>query len=197
MKKALSILSVLFTALILASCGKDDAQEAEEFPEGTWRPANEAYVEAAFSKASKENILLSIYHSPIEPVTPINSVIIEKLETGSGTICPIQTDTVRVFYEGRLIPSPSHKDGMVFDSTGFDENINIPTKFALGYGNVIEGFSTAIQNMHVGDKWRVTIPYQLAYGENSAGKVPAYSTLIFTVKLMGISHVGEKAPGWQ
>lgn len=195
--RTFSILSVLFTALILASCGKDDAQEAEEFPEGTWRPTNEAYVEAAFSKASQENILISIYHSPSELATPVNSVTIEKLETGSGTVCPIQTDTVRVFYEGRLIPSPSYKDGKVFDSTGFDEKTCIPTKFALGYGNVIEGFTTALQHMHVGDKWRVTIPYQLAYGERSAGKVPAYSTLIFTVKLMGISHVGEKAPGWQ
>lgn len=197
MKKALTILSVLFTALILASCGKDDAQEAEEFPLDTWRPANEAYVENAFNKASKDNIILSIYHSSSEPTTPINSITVEKLETGSGTVCPIQTDTVRVFYEGHLIPSPSYKEGMLFDGTGFDEKLNIPSKFSLGYGNVIEGFCTALQYMHVGDKWRVTIPYQLAYGENSAGKVPAYSTLIFTIKLMGISHIGEKAPNWQ
>jgi FKBP-type peptidyl-prolyl cis-trans isomerase FklB len=49
---------------------------------------------------------------------------------------------------------------------------------------VVSGFTTALLNMHPGDYWRVTIPYQLGYGATASGSVPAYSTLIFEIKLV-------------
>ena len=46
--------------------------------------------------------------------------------------------------------------------------------------------------MHKGDHWTIYIPYQLGYGSSKTGSVPAYSTLIFDLRLVGIAHVGQK-----
>jgi len=56
-----------------------------------------------------------------------------------------------------------------------------PTKFAVS--GVVKGFSTALMRMHRGDHWRIYIPYQLGYGSGARSVIPAYSTLIFDLRL--------------
>lgn len=51
----------------------------------------------------------------------------------------------------------------------------------------IEGWQLALQRMHVGDKWVVYIPYTMGYGNRTSGPIPAFSTLIFEVELLGIA----------
>ena len=52
---------------------------------------------------------------------------------------------------------------------------------------VIKGWQEVLQLMSVGDKWRVVIPYQHAYGEHGAGQlIEPYSTLVFDIELLGI-----------
>ena len=58
--------------------------------------------------------------------------------------------------------------------------------------SLVDGFTTALMSMHRGDHWTVYIPYQLGYGEKSSGVVPAYSTLIFDLRLNDFSHPGVK-----
>ena len=89
---------------------------------------------------------------------------------------PKATDTVRVHYEGTLI------DGTVFDSSyKRGESISFPLN------GVIKGWTEGLQLMSVGSKYKLFIPYQLAYGEHGAGaSIPPYSALIFTVELLGI-----------
>jgi len=89
---------------------------------------------------------------------------------------PKATDTVRVHYEGTLI------DGTVFDSSyKRGESISFPLN------GVIKGWTEGLQLMSVGSKYKLFIPYQLAYGEAGAGaSIPPYSALIFTVELLGI-----------
>lgn len=98
----------------------------------------------------------------------------EVLKSGTGAK-PKETDTVRVHYHGTLT------DGTVFDSS---VERNEPIEFAVT--GVIKGWVEALQLMSVGDKWRLTIPAELAYGPRAAGDIPANSVLVFEVELLGI-----------
>ena len=89
---------------------------------------------------------------------------------------PTLSDSVKCHYHGTLI------NGVVFDSS---VNRGEPAVFPLG--GVIKGWTEVLQLMPVGSKWRVTIPYDLAYGERGAGQaIEPYSTLIFDIELFGI-----------
>ena len=89
---------------------------------------------------------------------------------------PKATDKVRVHYEGSLI------DGTVFDSS-----YRRGESITFGLNQVIKGWTEGLQLMSVGSKYKLYIPYRLGYGEQGAGgSIPPYSTLIFTVELLGI-----------
>ncbi len=97
------------------------------------------------------------------------------LKEGDGP-SPSETDKVTVHYRGTFL------NGEEFDSSYKRGN---PATFqVLG---VIKGWTEALQMMHVGDKWMLFIPYNLAYGEaGKPPKIPPYSSLIFEVELLGI-----------
>ena len=89
---------------------------------------------------------------------------------------PKATDKVRVHYEGTLI------DGTVFDSS-YKRGESI----TFGLNQVIKGWTEGLQLMSIGSKYKLYLPYQLAYGERVAGQqIPPYAALIFTVELLGI-----------
>ena len=89
---------------------------------------------------------------------------------------PKATDKVRVHYEGTLI------DGTVFDSS-YKRGESI----TFGLNQVIKGWTEGLQLMSIGSKYKLYLPYHLAYGERGAGaNIPPYSALIFTVELLGI-----------
>ncbi len=96
------------------------------------------------------------------------------LSAGNGEV-PTATDKVKVNYEGTLI------DGTVFDSS---YKRNQPATFACN--QVIKGWTEALTMMPVGSKWVIYVPQNLGYGEREAGKIPPFSTLIFTVELLEI-----------
>ena len=99
----------------------------------------------------------------------------EVLETGNGD-SPKASDNVEVHYTGKLI------DGTVFDSS---VERGVPASF--GVTQVIPGWVEALQLMHEGDKWRLYIPSNLAYGPNGAGGVIGPNmTLIFYVELLRV-----------
>lgn len=99
----------------------------------------------------------------------------EVLESGKGD-SPKASDNVEVHYTGKLI------DGTVFDSS---VERGVPTSF--GVTQVIPGWVEALQLMHEGDKWRLYIPSDLAYGPNGAGGVIGPNmTLIFDVELLRV-----------
>lgn len=103
---------------------------------------------------------------------------IEKLITGSGA-APKRGDTVTVHYTGWLT------DGTKFDSSVDRDE---PFAFVLGTGQVIQGWDQGVASMRVGDKARLTIPHNLAYGEAGyPGAIPPKATLIFEVELLSIS----------
>ncbi|HEX5103043.1 MAG TPA: FKBP-type peptidyl-prolyl cis-trans isomerase [Pirellulaceae bacterium] len=101
----------------------------------------------------------------------------EVLKAGTGTVSPKKTDVVRVHYHGTLI------DGKVFDSSVERKE---PAEFPVN--RVIAGWTEALQLMKVGDKWKLTIPADLAYGERGTpgGPIPPNAVLVFEVELLEI-----------
>ena len=103
---------------------------------------------------------------------------IEDMEVGTG-IEAANGDRVTVHYTGWLI-----------DGTKFDSSIDRgqPFVFSLGAGQVIQGWDRGVRGMQVGGIRKLTIPPELAYGDRpvGGGLIPANSTLVFEVQLLGI-----------
>lgn len=97
------------------------------------------------------------------------------LKQGNGAK-PSATDKVKCHYHGTLI------NGTVFDSS-----VQRGQPAVFGVNQVIPGWVEALQLMPVGSKWRLFIPFNLAYGEHGAGEmIEPNSTLIFDVELLDI-----------
>lgn len=90
-------------------------------------------------------------------------------------------DTLVMNYTGRLT------NGTVFDSNIDPKFSHVqPFKFKLGAGQVIRGWDEGLVGMKVGEKKTLTIPPEKGYGPQTVGSIPANSTLIFEVELVGI-----------
>lgn len=99
------------------------------------------------------------------------------LVEGEGKIHPTAKDRVKVHYHGTLI------DGTVFDSS-----VERGQPLEFGLNQVIKGWTEGLQLMVVGDKARLFIPSELAYGNRAAGIITPGSTLIFDVELLAINE---------
>ena len=97
----------------------------------------------------------------------------EVITKGTGAT-PKASDTVIAHYRGTFI------DGKEFDSSYGGK----PTSF--GVTRVIAGWTEALQVMKVGGKWKLTIPYELAYGAQGRAGIPGGSWLLFDIELIGI-----------
>lgn len=182
MNKLKYLFFMMIGALTLVACGDDDDDVVID---EVWKAKNEAVIEEIRKDAS---------YTPIMDASRQDSIFYRVLKQGTGTVYPAITSKVEVRYKGWLV------DGTVFDSTaGYDTpeedddltytfpllNSSSPTSFY-----VVEGWGIALQNMKVGDKWEVYIPWTLGYGTatQTGGKVtiPGCSTLIFEIELVRI-----------
>ena len=108
----------------------------------------------------------------------IQGMKIEILKQGTGEASK-NGDKVTVHYVGTL------ESGEKFDSS---VDRGTPFSFTLGQNQVIKGWELGVSGMKVGEKRKLTIPYELAYGEMGYPSViPPKATLIFEVELLGIN----------
>ena len=106
------------------------------------------------------------------------------LKAGEGASIAAGQQAV-VQYTGWLYEtSAPDKKGKEFDSS---RRSGEPFRFAVGAGQVIKGWDQGVVGMKIGGRRRLTIPADLAYGENGAGGIiPPGATLVFEVELVGI-----------
>ena len=205
-----TLLTMVLMALAMVSCKETD-DDVEEFP--NWKKANEAFFAAKYNAArqaiangDKTWLILKNYAKDASATgDPTDYIVVKIINEGTGSGYPLFTDSVRVHYRGQLMTSTSYVDsedtelGMVFDKswsgTTFDATTFVPAKFSVA--NTVVGFSTALQHMRIGDRWKVYIPYNLGYGEKGSGVVPGYSTLVFDLSLAGFYRAGTSVPAWK
>lgn len=106
----------------------------------------------------------------------VKNLKIEDIKIGTGPEVK-SGDTISINYTGTLT------DGTKFDSS-YDRKEPFETQ--IGVGQVIKGWDEGVIGMKVGGKRKLTIPPDLGYGSQAVGPIPANSTLIFEVELMGI-----------
>ena len=146
--------------------------EAQQVVNEHFRKLAEAAYEQ--NKASGEAFLAA--NAKKEGVTVLPSGLQYEIITEGDGKKPSATDRVQCHYEGTLI------DGTVFDSS-----IKRGEPAVFGVNQVIKGWVEALQLMQEGAKWRLYIPYDMAYGEHGAGEmIPPYSALVFDVELIKV-----------
>ena len=193
------ILMLLFMVGAVVSCSESDEVVDEEFD--NWQVRNEAYfatLEDSLSRGgSAWKKIKTFTKDELMLTANTDYIYIKVLEQGTGTTSPLYTDSVRVSYLGRLIPTVSYPQGYVFDKT-YEGSYNRSTTGIVDnvVSNFRDGFATALQHMHQGDRWRVFIPYQLGYGTSDYLSIPAYSVMIFDVTLIDFVSGSESLKPW-
>lgn len=134
-----------------------------------------AKKQAAINLEAGRNFLTE--NAKIENVQQTSSGLqYQVLKEGHGELHPTPTSQVKVHYHGTLI------DGSVFDSS-----VDRGEPISFGLNQVIKGWTEGLQLMVIGEKARLFIPSELAYGNGSAGIITPGSTLIFDVELLEFS----------
>ena len=192
-------LLVMMLSSALVSCSESNEEDTEF---NDWQTRNEQYFDQKYNEVkalvdagnTDWKILRKWSYEGNVATHSYDHVLVNVLNEGKGSGCPIYTDSVKVHYSGRLLPSTSYPDGYMFDKSWsgdeFNEATAIPATFSMGL--VVKGFSTALMYMHIGDKWRVYIPHQLGYG-SLTNPGAAYSTLVFDVELVAYYHANHSA----
>ncbi|WP_372949854.1 FKBP-type peptidyl-prolyl cis-trans isomerase [Mariniphaga sp.] len=168
-------LDAMVAAFSAASKGEEGAMTTEEADQIIRR-----FFEAAGEKEGQVNLEAgNAFLEENKSRDGINSTAsglqYEVITEGTGPK-PSAEDRVRVHYHGTLI------DGTVFDSS-----VDRGEPAVFGVGQVIPGWTEALQLMPVGSKWKIYLPSNLAYGERGAGAdIGPNSALIFEVELLEI-----------
>ena len=215
MKKILYILVAIFSLSAFVAC-TETSEENTEFD--NWQERNETAFRDTLARANREvaaakaqwgdaweehcdwRTYASYCVAPGGKHTWEDSIAVHVIEHGTGSGCPLYTDSVRVTYAGRLMPSDSYPiDGFMFDHSGLGNKVSdvmdprFDTPAAFKVSGLVEGFTTALLHMHIGDYWRVFMPSNMGYGTSGTQNIPGYSNLIFDMRLKSYKRAGVKS----
>ncbi|MBP1638809.1 MAG: FKBP-type peptidyl-prolyl cis-trans isomerase [Bacteroidetes bacterium] len=128
-----------------------------------WKDLNEKFLETNKTK---------------DGVVTLKDGLQYKILTQGLGLKPNTSSYAKIVYTGKLI------DGTVFDTTMNDTTwVNTASSSYVSY--FVTGFQEALTKMNTGSRWEIYIPQSLGYGSDAYGSIPAYSTLIFDVQLLG------------
>ena len=135
---------------------------------------NQKQMEAQYGENKKKGVeFVANFKKEAGVKTTASGLAYQVLKEGNGAT-PTATDQVQVNYVGKLI-----------DGTVFDESKGKPVEFQVN--QVIKGWGEMLQLMKVGEKVKVVIPQELAYGAQYAGdKIQPFSTLVFEIELLKV-----------
>lgn len=174
MKRYGYIALMLFCVWVLSSCSKDDDTLVVD---EVWKAQNEEVFLAQ---------TLAPGFSKLNSQSNAGFILYKVLKTGESKEQIYYTSKVKLYYKGTLI------NGTVFDDRSYEHGAPYAGQDGKGAeaSGFIDGFSTALQNMHPGDKWTIWIPQQMGYGAagSTGGSVTIepYSTLIFDIEVVEV-----------
>ncbi|MEE0804027.1 MAG: FKBP-type peptidyl-prolyl cis-trans isomerase [Prevotellamassilia sp.] len=214
MRKLYSYLLAIFLTLpMLTACSEEETPDLDYY---NWAQRNteffaetlgEAKTPVSAAKAAYgadwENhcdwrVFRSFLKSENSECATTDSICVKIVERGQGTGCPLYTDSVRVNYIGRTMPTVSYPEGRIFDHSGiysvpeevFHPELSHPTSLLVS--NTVDGFTTVLQHMHIGDRWIVYIPAEMGYGTSDVNAIiRGSSTLIFEIQLVAYCRAGS------
>ena len=198
--------------MVITSC-KEEKDEQTNY--NNWEARNTEYFNQKFKQAQDSiaagsknwRLIKSVYKDAASsaPTDYIIAHVINCPHVDDDIQKPFVTDSVYVHYRGKLIPRDAYVqdttkyavDGVIFDTSYYGDELNmetaIPVKFAVK--DLVNGFQTALLNMHIDDRFEVIVPQTLGYGTSTSNSsIPAYSTLRFDIMLTYIGRPGKKMP---
>ena len=201
---AFILLMGITVGLTACSENNDDTVEYSDWQNVNAKYFDEVYAEAidSINKYGKDSnwdiIRCWSLNDTVAKLTPTGYIVIHKEKVGKGSGCPLYTDSVIVHNLGKLLPSTSYPKGYVIEKSwdgdfdNYNSNTAVAKKWAVS--NLIDGYTTALMRMHIGDRWRVYVPWTLGYGTAAYNSIPGYSVLVWDITLLGYYHPGADIP---
>lgn len=212
MKKYTLLYSIsLLLCLLFTTACKENDNTVDEYP--NWVAQNTTHFNQVFTEAKQKSEagdhtwkVFRKWSLPDESTsyTPANDdhIVAHVLQAGTLTTKPLSSDSVKVSYRARLLPSQNYPRGLVFLQTytgDYNPSTNafaiLPVTGNIRLSNnsqvsVTDGLSTALQQMRIGDRWEVYIPAKLGYlgSEYNTLGIPQGSMLIFDITLLDIQR---------
>jgi FKBP-type peptidyl-prolyl cis-trans isomerase FklB len=170
----------IFVAALKAGLAKQPSQISEEDSKSIMTAFQ---AEAKVKKEAEAKLLAKAGEDFLEANKKKKGVTVTKsglqyevIKSGNGKT-PTTADKVTTHYTGTLV-----------DGTKFDSSVDRGTPATFPVTGVIKGWTEALQLMKEGDKWRLFIPYQLAYGpQGRPGSIPPAAMLIFEIELIKVN----------
>jgi len=212
------LLLIFMPMLAFVACTDSE----EEDPRPNWEARNAQWFSEVYETAAKaiaeakaqypnsndweQNCDWRIYKTLLKSQdvqgSPTDYIVCKINERGNGDWSPAYTDSVRLYYRGWIMDDnyPTSKDNMtVFSQTYYGETLDVNTAapIAMPVTSTVEGFMTAVQYMVKGDDWMVYIPQQLAYKELASDAIPAYSTLLYHLRIELVHKSGTGISEWR
>ena len=198
--QALVAAMLLAMPLLFTACSETNETQ-EEYPD--WKNKNQTFWNKLYTETRRHATVgytswkLFKTYTKQDSISGVNTdyIIVHVKQAGTGSGTPFSTDSVSVRYTGQLLPSTSYPAGYIFDTTSPAGTTDATAGVAhMAINSLTDGFATALQHMHIGDKWDVYVPWTLAYGAKGNKSIPGYSVLKFEISLLAYARAGSALP---